>query len=155
MERWKRMITQALLAFVLISVGFALGKHAAKSRSNDTISPNGSGEQVAVYYLHPTFRCDTCNTIEKMTRDLLRNYYSEELAKGYMVWFLEDFQENEVLAEKFEVAANCVVVAILKNGQVTEYVRLDQVWTKIEDPVEFNRYIQEPIQGFLSKLEGA
>jgi len=150
----KKILTNCLLAFVFVSIGFALGKHSIKTeRPPDSLS-NGNGHYVAVYYLHSTFRCVTCNTIEKMTRELLDKAYGNELAEGKIKWIEDDFQENEALAKKFEVAASCVVVAELEDGVVLDYKRLDDVWTKMEDPEAFDRYVSEAITEYLEKVGG-
>lgn len=154
MERLKKIITYGLLAFALISIGFALGKHSVKPDVKVNDLPNGNGRQVAVYYLHSTFRCLTCNTIERMTRELLDNSYSKQLADRKIQWIEDDFQENEPLAKQFEVVASCVVVAEIKDGTVLDYKRLDDVWTVMNDPETFNRYISDAIDGYLNKNGG-
>lgn len=151
MEALKKILTNLLLAFALISIGFALGKHSVKSSAPVAALPTDNGSQVAVYYLHSTFRCVTCNTIEAMTRDVLDQSYSEALADGSMLWIEADFQEDESLAKQFEVAASCVVVAQLENGEVIDYQRLDDVWTFMQDPEVFNLYISDAIEVYLSE----
>lgn len=151
MERLKKILTHVLLAFALISIGFALGKHSAQPDRHANQLPNGKNEQVVVYYLHSTFRCVTCNTIESMTRALLQQSYSQQLADGNVVWIEDDFQENETLARQFEVVASCVVVAWMRDGKVVDYKRLDEVWTLMKDTEIFNRYISNAIDGYLKK----
>ncbi len=155
MERLKKILTNCLLAFALISIGFTLGKHSVKLDRQASTVPNGNGRQVAVYYLHSTFRCVTCNTIEKMTRELLDSAYSKQLTEGKIQWIEDDFQENEALAKQFDVAASCVVVAEVKDGVTLDYKRLDDVWTKMKEPESFNRYISEAIDGYLKKSGGS
>lgn len=154
MEHIKKIVTRILLVFALISIGFALGKHSVKPVGQADTLPAGTGHQVAVYYLHSTFRCVTCNTIEAMTRNLLKTAYSNELGNGAIQWMEADFQKNEALAKQFEVAASCVVVADMKNGAVTDYKRLDDVWTLMQDEAAFNAYIREAIDGYLKKNGG-
>ena len=67
----RKILTNGLLAFALTSIGFALGKHSVKPEQQAASPSSKSGRHVAVYYLHSTFRCVTCNTIEKMARELL------------------------------------------------------------------------------------
>jgi hypothetical protein len=152
MELLKKTLTNCLLAFALISIGFAFGKHSVKQSEPAAGLPQGNGRFIAVYYLHSTFRCTTCNTIEKMTFELLANSYSEELSTGEIVWQACDFQENEALAEQFEVAASCVVVAEIEDGNVVDYKRLDEVWTLTDNPQGFNSYISNFINDYLQRL---
>lgn len=155
MELTKKFVTQGLLAFALISIGFALGKHAAKPDAPAEIQPpEANGRRIAVYYLHSTFRCVTCNTIEAMTKALLDGAYSEALADGTIQWIEADFMENTALAKQFEIVASCVVVADMQDGVVTDYKRLDEVWTLMEDPAAFNAYISAAIDGYLEKNGG-
>jgi hypothetical protein len=156
MERLKQILTKGLLAFALISIGFAMGKHTAKpDKPADSPPPVATGRQIAVYYLHATFRCATCNAIESMTRALLDSAYGKDLEEGRLQWIEADFMENTALAKQFEVAASCVVVAEMKDGVVTDYKRLDEVWTLMQDTAAFNAYISAAIDGYLKKDGGA
>lgn len=154
MERLKKILTRVLLVFVLISIGFALGKHSVKSDAPPLSFSGAKGHQVVVYYLHSTFRCVTCNSIEEMTRELLNNSYRSEMDAGTIRWIEADFQENETLATDFEVAASCVVVANMVDGRISDYKRLDKVWTLMDDPETFNAYISNAIDGYLRPSGG-
>lgn len=164
--RMQAAIRNSLLAFVLISIGFALGKHSARhstrirnghppmqnTPAGETTTP---AQRVRIYYLHTTFRCVTCNTIEKMTRELLESQFAAELADGRIEWREADFQDNENLARAFEVTASCVVVARVRGEDVLSYRRLDEVWTLMKDPVEFDRVVGEAIRSALAAVRNA
>lgn len=146
MGKIHHIITKLLIAFVLISIGFILGKNSRVDSSSTEI---GSGTYIEVYYLHTTFRCVTCNTIESMTKELLDKKYSSQIDDGRIKWSSVDFQENEKLAEKFKVVSSCVVVANIKDGVVTDYKRLDDVWTKMKNKHEFDTYVSSAIDSYL------
>lgn len=157
MERTQHFVKNGLLAFVLISVGFAFGKHSVRRVA--VTEPRSSGPPAAaaaalpvkirVYYLHATFRCVTCNTIEKMTRELLERQFGKALADGRIEWREDDFQENESLAKRFDVISSCVVVAKMRGEKVLAYQRLDEVWTLMDNPVKFNDYVGGAIRAYL------
>ena len=164
MADWKPIVqeflTRLLLGFALISIGFAAGKHVGKSaiapvQSADPPVGRASTRQsaVAVYYMHATFRCVTCNTIEKMTRELLDSEFAEELKAGAVRLEAGNFQENEALARRYEVVSSCVVVTQVRDGEVVAYQRLDDVWTLMKDPPAFNRYVGDAIRGYLADGE--
>lgn len=158
-EQYKAYLTWFLLAFVIFTIGFSLGKHSFKPQNNGSaadltrVEPVGPAQKkfVKVYYLHASFRCATCNSIEKMARELLDRKFASELSTGKIVWEEADFQENEALAKKFEVVASCVVVALVAGENIIEFERLDQVWTKLEKPDEFNSYIEGSVRDKLQK----
>lgn len=151
----KNIIKNTLLVFVFISVGFALGKYSVPKK-DAAETKNASGvEAIHVYYMHATFRCVTCNTIEKMTKDLLNLKFAKELQSREIIFSEVNFQENEKLAKAFDVLSSCVVVAKEKDGKAIEYKRLDEVWTLMSKPDEFNAYVSKAIQSFQPKQEDA
>jgi hypothetical protein len=150
MEKSRKILTGLLIAFVLVSIGFALGKHSVKNSNFQADKPADQSKYVVVYYMHSTFRCVTCNTIEKMTRDLLEQSYAQELAAGQIKWQEVDFQENEELAEKFAVVSSCVVVAQMDKSRIVGFKRLDEVWTLMQKPAAFNQYISAAINSYLT-----
>ena len=158
-DRIHSAIRNLLLGFVLVSIGFVLGKHSAQrsagpaeNASRPTVSPTEAATlpvRVRVYYLHATFRCVTCNTIERMAREVVDQQFSDALADGAVEWQEADFQENEALAKQFDVIASCVVVAKMRGDTVLDFKRLDEVWTLMKDAPRFNAYIGDAIRGYL------
>lgn len=155
MQRTQLVIKNALLAFVLVSIGFLLGKYSVRHEPVATgeagVATDGAESPVKlrVYYLHTTFRCVTCNTIEKMTQDLLDRQFADALADGRIEWQEADFQENEGLAKRFDVIASCVVVAKMRGEAVLDYKRLDEVWTLLNDAPRFDTYVGDAIRSYL------
>lgn len=159
-ERYKDHLTRILLAFVIFSVGYAFGKHSVKATNSDSgqmpsqiqnTSPAGENF-VRLYYMHAMFRCVTCNSIEAQARKLTETEFSAELADKKIVWEEVNFQQNQQLATKFDVVSSCIVVAVEKNGHIESFERLDQVWTLLEKPDEFNAYIRTAIKKALSNI---
>lgn len=146
MEGLKNILTNALLIFALVSIGFVFGKNSVKQSVLEAQTPLTSA--IVVYYLHSSFRCETCNKIEQMSHDLVQRKYAHELKSGELEWQVVDFQLQEVLAKQFEVAASCVVVAQKSDGKVENYQRLDEVWTLIDNPPAFERYIARAIEKY-------
>ncbi len=137
-----------LLSFALISIGYMLGKNSQKTA--DSEGENAfTGDHIAVYYLHSTFRCETCNTIEAMTKDLLDRNYTTHLGDGRIRWKEIDFMKNIEMAEAFEIAASTVVVADVRDGEVLRYQRLDEVWTLTGDRKAFDSYLSTAIDLYL------
>lgn len=159
MEKWKIIIKNLLFAFVLVSIGFDLGKNLTQMQKTSSSVINASKDSsikdndispfVRVYYLHSTFRCATCNSIEKRTKEILDADFKADMAEGLIQWKTDDFQENEILAKKFDVIASCVVVALVKGDEVISFKRLDDTWTLLDKPSEFDSYIRNNIEKVL------
>lgn len=148
MKQAGNIFKNLLLIFVLVSIGFAFGKHSA-TRSQVALPSGQMPETVKVYYMHATFRCVTCNTIEKMTRQLLESKYKKQMQDGCIMFSEVDFQKNEPMARQFDVISSCVVVARARNGEITGFERLDKVWELLDKPDEFNAYISSAIDKLL------
>ena len=157
MEKTKNITRSALFAFVLISVGFALGKEVTARRQTPTTEPKSpvpvttdDKDKVVVYYLHTTFRCVTCNEIERLTKALVETEFADDLAAGRIEWREANFQQDESLATRYEVVSSCVVVVNVQGGKETGFQRLDDVWTRYEDPADFNEYVGAAIRKYLT-----
>lgn len=144
-----KIIKNLLLAFVFISIGFALGKHFAARTVAAAAAGKAVSAVVRVYYMHGTIRCAACNRIEEMTRKLLNDKYAEQMAAGKIEFVDIDFQEHKVLAEHFAVTGSCVVVAEIQAGKTASYKRLDKVWELFSQPAEFDAYISDAVQACL------
>ena len=158
-DKLQKVVKNVLLAFVLVTIGFALGKRSAtrtgEASQRETPAPAAATEsaeegiKVVVTYLHATFRCVTCNTIEAMAKETVETRFSEALSAGAIEWRTANYQEREDLAERYEVVAACVVVSKIVDGQETDYQRLDDVWTLMKDPPAFEKYVSDAILGYL------
>ena len=144
-----KILKNILLAFVLISIGFSLGKHYAAKES--AVTEGAKKSLVRVYYMHATLRCSTCNNIERMTEQLLEDKYLQEMVDDKIEFAKVNFQENQALAKKFDVLASCVVIAKIEAGKIVAHKRLDKVWTLYRKPDEFNAYISKAIQTYMQE----
>ncbi len=147
----RKTISGLLTAFVLISIGFALGRETARyagegRTSTRPASQTADQDKVIVYYMHTTFRCVTCNKIESLTDSIVRSDFAADLAAGRIEWKSVNFQESGDLAARYGVGTSCVVVAKVRGGREVAFKRLDEVWTKVHDPEAFGRYVAGAIR---------
>jgi len=155
--KMKTWTTRILLAFVIFSFGFGVGREVG--RRHGAASPEAAGrnggatapgeDKVLVYYMHTTFRCVTCNTIERMAKEIVQNDFAEALAAGGIEWREANFQEREDLARKYDIASSCVVVVRIEDGRETGFQRLDEVWTLADKPAAFADYVANAIRKYL------
>lgn len=159
----KKTLSRLLLAFVLVSIGVAIGKEIERGRaaarsgdagpSGTTNSPGSTtqpttakGEQkVVVYYLHATIRCVTCNAIEAMTDELIRTEFADAIASGRLEWKRVDYLQDEQLASRYNVGGNMVVVARFQDGKEVQAKRLNKVMDLANDRAKFMDYVRSAI----------
>jgi len=158
MESAKRIVARVLIVFVLISIGFALGKETARRSEAPgggltpmaDASTQPASDKVTVYYMHSTIRCVTCNRIEAYTDSLLKEQFAAPLGDGRLEWKSVNFQEDETLAKRYDVGVSCIVLVRRRAGSDVAHRRLDEVWTKIGDEDEFTRYVGDAVREFLN-----
>ena len=104
-----------------------------------------------VYYFHTTFRCPSCNKIEKLTRQAVGSGFGEQLKKGRIEFQSVNIETpgNEHFAEEYKLYTKSVILSDRKNGKEATWKNLDQVWTLLRDDNKFIAYIQKEINAFL------
>jgi hypothetical protein len=149
----KKILGRLLTAFVLISIGFAIGRETAGGRPGAPATPPASGgDRVIVYYMHGTFRCVTCNTVESLAEGLLRTEFSEEAKAGRLEWRSVDYLEDTALAGRYQVAGNMLVLSRLEGGAEVRFRKLDRVMELAGDPEGFRGYVRPALRDLLAGL---
>ena len=149
----RKIIGRLLLAFVLVSVGFALGKETAASKARSEVGAvegaTAGGDGVVVYYMHASFRCVACNLVESMGEELVRDEFADAVKAGRLAWKPVNYQENDQLATRYKVGGNMIVVARFRDGKEVESRRLDRVMELAGKRDEFLAYVRGAIQELL------
>ncbi|HUS92844.1 MAG TPA: nitrophenyl compound nitroreductase subunit ArsF family protein, partial [Phycisphaerae bacterium] len=161
-DKLKKAVTGVLLCFVLISIGYAIGKEVTLHRlagwGGRSLPPPAtvpaSGNKVMVYYMHPTIRCVTCNAIEKAAREAVQQDFAVQLETGGVQWKVVNFSEDEALAKRYNVASSTVVVVHLRGGKEVRHEKLDKVWELAEKPAELRAYVAGKIQACFRQKSG-
>ena len=149
------VLKNALLAFVLVTIGFGIGKEWTLRRAQMMASPDTvSGDKVIVYYAHATVHCVTCETIERLIHETLNEQFAAENADGRLVFKAVNFQEDTAFAAQYEIVANCVVVSKVTQGEEVRHQRVDEVWDLYEDPPAFKQFLGNAIRAHLDSATG-
>jgi hypothetical protein len=113
------------------------------------------GDGVVVYYFHGNTRCPTCRSIESQAHETVRNQFTSQLSAGEVSWKTLNFEQpaGRPLAAKFEISSSTVVLAKVKDGQVADWKRLEQVWALEGDKPAFAEYVSGEIEKMLAADE--
>jgi hypothetical protein len=73
------------------------------------------------------------------------------LESGQIAWQTLNYEDPAAseLATKFEIQMPVVVLARMKQGQIEDWNRLDQVWGLVGDKPAFAEYVREQIRRML------
>ena len=93
----------------LLSVGYI----SCQSNNTTTVdkSKNTIKSVVRGYYFHGTRRCTTCRAVEEVTKEILNDYYSSELADKTISFeaINLDEEDSKLLANKLKVAGQTLL----------------------------------------------
>jgi hypothetical protein len=108
-------------------------------------------DRVVVHYMHRSFRCVSCLTIESQTRQALKESFSAELAAGEVEFHSTDYWADSELASRYGVDTVSVVVVVVSDGREVSFENLDHVWSLKGDAAELRAYIAGAVKGALAK----
>lgn len=159
-EKTTAILKKGLLAFVLVTIGFAIGKEVTLRRMQPAqakpVSPPGSvaKNKIVVSYAHATQRCVNCNTIERLVRETIVEQFPEAVAQERLAFKEVNYQEDTAFARDYAIAANSVILHRIVQGQESDYQNLDRIWELFRNAPAFKQYLAEAIRTDLANLPG-
>ena len=107
--------------------------------------------KVIAYYFHGTFRCATCQTIEKYSKDAIDHYFANELKNGKLEFKSLNVEEaeNRHYIQDYQLFSKALVISLIKNGKEKSWKNLVDVWTHVRDKDKFFQYVKEEVEKFL------
>lgn len=153
----KSLLSLLLLAFVAVSIAFAVRKSVPQTNSEstqaaltqDASSPKPSvgldsklaESQFSAVYFHAPHRCPTCRKIETFSHEAL----TPEIEVGKLAWQIADYtsDENASLVDQFEVYTSTVVLVEVQNGKIVRWKNLEEVWNHTSDQADFTAFINQ------------
>jgi cell division protein YceG involved in septum cleavage len=110
-----------------------------------------NSRQLIVYYLHGTFRCPSCNTIERLTKQAVEQGFADQISKGRIQLKILNIEEpgNEHFVLDYKLYTKSVILSDLKDDKEVQWKNLEKVWTLLHDEVKFIEYIQSEVKNFL------
>lgn len=115
------------------------------------ISTVSEQKKLVVYYFHTTFRCHSCNMIEKLTKEAIESGFSKEIKNGRIEMKHINIEEkgNEHFVTDYKLYTKSVIVSDVKDGKEASWKNLDKVWTLLGDQNKFKEYIQTEVKSSL------
>lgn len=112
----KKIVLMAVACLALASCGMGT-KNESSAQATEVGVP--SCDCVEVLYFHGKQRCATCIAIEKNASEAVSKEFAEEIKKGDVVFRVIDVtkEENEAIAEKYEVTWSSLFVVGHKDGK--------------------------------------
>ena len=125
-------------------------------------------DRVEVYYLHNTFRCLSCNTIENLLKAAIfggktenqkfkteievKPIYKDQVDKKTITFQSVniDKKENKHVLKDLKAEAKYPVLVLIKDNKVVKSKVLDDAWDLMSDNQKFIDYFQNNLNEFLT-----
>lgn len=110
-----KIVLIAVACLALVSCGMSTKKDSSAQGVEVGVPAR---DCVEVLYFHGKQRCATCMAIEKNTSEAVADEFADEINKGEVVFRVIDIskEENEAIAEKYEVTWSSLFVVRHKDG---------------------------------------
>lgn len=108
MKKLTLILIIALWAGVLSASAQCCDSKVAELTSTElTVAEQANGAGVKAYYFHATRRCVTCQAVEKVTKEALKEHYGDQVA--FLSIDREEDSENPLL-EKYKVNGQTLLI---------------------------------------------
>ena len=138
----------------LMIIGIALSIIScgeSKIKNEAIIEKQENKTSVEVLYFHGKQRCATCVAIEENTKQLIEERFSEQISKGELVFKTIDINENETLADKYEITWSSLLVVDNENGkEIVEDLTNFAFTNALNSPDEFKEGVSKTINNMLN-----
>jgi len=97
-------------------------QNVADRSSMDTKNRQNQNLKLQIYYFHTTHRCPTCNSIEANLKQVLNQYFNEQVSDGTINFktICVDDNSNIAIVEKYKASGIALHFIQYKNGLETD-----------------------------------
>lgn len=164
-------LNKFLIVALLLGTATGLIVGCGNSGEQKTVQPNIAGEdraekisaeektgigetKVIAYYFYTNYRCQSCYTIEKYTKESIEENFEDELTSGELVFkpVNTEEKENEHFLGDYQLHTKSVVLSLVKDGEEIKFKNLKKVWELLRNKDGFYKYIKEETEGFLDEI---
>ena len=108
---------------------------------------------VIAYYFHRKMRCPTCLAIEANAARVIEEDFSDQVASETLLWMPFNLDEpgGEEFEKEFDISVSTLVLAEMKDGKLSKYKKLEEVWELIRDSEKFDNYVKNEVNQFVGE----
>ncbi|HAJ57286.1 MAG TPA: hypothetical protein DCL35_05900 [Candidatus Omnitrophica bacterium] len=140
----KKLFFVMLAAVAVISAGFPAFARQDMARS-----------KVVAYYFHGAFRCSTCTTIEKYSKEAVKINFSEALESSKLEFKTVNVEDrgNEHFVKDYQLYTKSLILSLVKDDKEIKSKNLDKIWQYAGNKQKFIDYVTGEIEGFLKDAQ--
>jgi len=140
----KKVIFAFLIIVTLVNIGFSAYAKEGKAAG-----------KVIAYYFHGTFRCITCTTMEKYSREAIENNFKDALASGKLEFKALNVEErnNEHFVNEYQLYTKSLILSLVRDGKEVKSKNLDKIWEYARNKQKFIDYVTEEVKNLLKETQ--
>ncbi|MFH0732611.1 MAG: nitrophenyl compound nitroreductase subunit ArsF family protein [Candidatus Omnitrophota bacterium] len=120
------------------------------------VAEEGRAEsKIIAYYFHGSFRCITCTSMEKYSREAIETNFKDALESGKLEFKSVNVEEpdNEHYADDYQLYTKTLILSLVKNGEEIKSKNLDKIWEYARNKQKFISYVAEELNNFLKEAQ--
>ena len=132
----------------------ATDENKAGKTEGDTTVYNEKGRKLVAYYLHGTFRCPTCLSIEKQSKETVETEFADLVKEGTVVFLPLNYDEpeNKHFQDDYKLTAPSLVLSVHDNGKEVTWKNLPEVWDHAHNPPALREYVAGELGQMLMEM---
>ena len=158
---FREMLWIILISIIALPWGFSFGSEISTKENNDNrvsdkkaINNQAATEKdrkIIVFYFHGTARCRTCNLIEKLTKEAVKERFGDEIRRGLIEMKVVDVQkpENNHYISDYQLYTKTVIVSDMIEGKEHRWKNLQRIWELTYKDAAFKEYVQKEVGAYL------
>ena len=115
----------------------------------------GLASKVIVYYFHGSFRCYTCNMMEKYSREAMDTNFKQALDSGKLEFQAVNVEErdNRHFIQDYQLYTKSLILSLVKDGQEIKAKNLDKIWEYARDKQQCIDYVTQETKALLEEAK--
>jgi hypothetical protein len=119
------------------------------------IAMDNAQVEVIAYYFHGSFRCPTCTSIEKFSKEAIETNFKDALVSGRLELKSVNVEEqgNEHFVNDYKLYTKSLVLSMVKDGKEVKSKNLDKVWEFTRNRQKFIDYVTIEVSTFMKDAQ--
>jgi len=139
------------LVFVVFAVLIFMAGETGADDKDTEMQPEKT--KIVVSYFYTTYRCPSCETIEKWSHEAIKDSFSEALKDGRLIWRAVnvDKPENKHFIKDYNLFTKSLIISEIKGKNEMKWKNMDKVWQLLRDQQKFFSYVTLGVKQYLEK----
>ncbi len=144
-----------LVLLILITLLFCVGAapQTQPPKQGKSTQVTQETDKVIVYYFHGNYRCSSCMTIERYTRESVEATFAKELKNGQIEFrsINVDLPANNHYVQDYKLFTKSVIVSDVVQGKERRWKNLQKVWELLRNEADFKAYVKNETAAYLQE----